>query len=340
MVRLRSSVALCTCNGAAHVETQVESLFAQTRAVDEIVAIDDASGDGTFALLETLARRSPVPMQVLRNDERLGIGANFERAIGSTHGDVVFLCDQDDRWSADKVERCMQVFESQPLVLLVHSDALLVDAFLAPLGATLFEALEVSRHEREDEDAGRALDVLLKRNLVTGATAAVRREVCEVGAPFPADWVHDEWLAVLAALMGRIVRIDAPLVEYRQHGGNQIGAVRRKPAQKVEALWHGRADYQRWQLRRIATLAARMRVLQPRPTPAAMTLVMDTLAHAIARASLAPRRWERLPRVAREVLNRRYFRYSRGWNSVARDLLGPIRPPEAAWTDAPAKAPP
>ena len=60
---------------------------------------------------------------------------------------------------------------------------------------------------------------------MTGATAAIRRRLAAVAVPFPAEWVHDEWLAMVAASIGRIVPLDEQLIDYRQHGGNEIGAV-------------------------------------------------------------------------------------------------------------------
>ena len=326
MPGLSTSVALCTFNGESFLEAQVASLFAQQRPVGEIVAVDDASSDGTFALLTSLASRSPVPMRVYRNEARLGAGANFERAMALTKGEVILLCDQDDVWEPEKIAACLSHLESDPSVVLVHTDAQLVDAHMHSRSMTLFAALEISPTERRLEDAARAFEMLLKRNIVTGATTAVRRNVYTQAAPFPAEWVHDEWLAVIASLLGKMVRIDRPLIRYRQHGANLIGAERRSAAQKLDTLRAGRGDYQQHLLARLTLLRTRMRTLQPAPSAADMALVERTLAHASARARMPPARWKRLPVILQEVLTLRYFRYARGWMSVARDFLGPIDP--------------
>jgi hypothetical protein len=44
--------------------------------------------------------------------------------------------------------------------------------------------------------------------------------------PFNEFWVHDGWLAINASLYGKVIAIDQPLIEYRQHGGNVIGALK------------------------------------------------------------------------------------------------------------------
>jgi len=226
----------------------------------------------------------------------------------------------------EKIAACLVPFEADPNVVLVHSDAQLVGADMQARSTTLFAALEVSPTERRLEDTSRSFELLLKRNIVTGATAALRRRVFEEAAPFPPEWLHDEWLAVIASLTGRLVRVDRPLIRYRQHAVNLIGAEHRTAAQKLRLLRSGRGDYQRRVFTRLTLLQTRMRTLQPAPTAAEMALVERTLAHASARARMPPARWKRLPVILQEMLTLRYFRYARGWMSVARDFLGPIDP--------------
>ena len=72
-----------------------------------------------------------------------------------------------------------------------------------------------------------ALPQLLVQNNVTGCTclmnAALRRLVAE-HAQAERIFMHDWFIALTAAAFGRIVFVDAPLVDYRQHGRNVLGA--------------------------------------------------------------------------------------------------------------------
>src|SRR4030095_7340214 len=106
-------------------------------------------------------------------------------------------------------------FEARPELLLLHSDASLVDAELAPLGNTLFHALEVQRAELEAIAQGRAFDVFLRRNLVTGATTVFRRSLLDAALPFSDAWVHDEWLAAIAAATACVGGAPEPAIDYR-----------------------------------------------------------------------------------------------------------------------------
>ena len=46
---------------------------------------------------------------------------NFMNLITSAMGDIVFTCDQDDIWSADKIQKMTQIMEENPEVLLLVS---------------------------------------------------------------------------------------------------------------------------------------------------------------------------------------------------------------------------
>lgn len=68
--------------------------------------------------------------------------------------------------------------------------------------------------------------MFLRRNLVTGATTVFRRSLLEHALPLPVEWVHDEWLGIIASAIGRVDLLEQPLIDYRQHESNQIGARR------------------------------------------------------------------------------------------------------------------
>lgn len=324
-VPVQTSVALCTFNGASFLRQQIDSICAQTVLPDEIVLVDDQSTDATWSLAERLSQRCPLPLRLHRNEQRLGYVRNFEHAVSLTRGSLVFLCDQDDVWLPHRVERCLGCFDD-PQVLLVHSDASLVDADLRPLGPTLFEALKVSRKERDAVDVGDALAVLLRRNIVTGAAVAVRRSLLAAAAPFEPLYVHDEWLAVHAAVLGRIARIEEPLLLYRQHPGNQIGM----PSQmnRLRHLLAGRALSRHAQALRLAALQRRLALLPLDADRRARALAAVSEAHhlAVERSALPQARWLRLPRVVQLLLTGRYGRTARGMHTAVRDLLEPDWP--------------
>lgn len=224
--RLAISVAMCTRNGSRFVRQQVASILDQTIPVSQLVVSDDASADDTVAVIRDVVAASgaDIELVVLSNVSPLGVTANFDQALRHCTGDLVALCDQDDEWLPDRIEEAVKHFAERERMSLAFSDAVLIDQQGIQFASSLLRVLRVSAGEREALRRGEALGVLLRRNVATGATIMIRRSLASRATPFPQAWVHDEWLAMVAALTGEAALIDAPLIRYRQHGDNVIGA--------------------------------------------------------------------------------------------------------------------
>ena len=319
------SVALCTRNGARHVAAQLESICAQDLLPREIVLSDDASTDDTVAIVqETIARcgmTGRIDLTVLRNDPPLGVTFNFEQAIRATRCPLVALCDQDDVWHAGRLARMVGPFRRRPDLLLLHSDARLVDDALAPLGSTLFQALEVKPSELAAIQSGAAFEIFLRRNLVTGATTVFRRSLLDAALPFSPEWVHDEWLAAIASATGRMDVLIEPLIDYRQHASNQIGVRKPTLAEKIAKAVAPRGDKHRQRLDRAEALLQRLELLQGQVREKYLQAQIGKVAHQRFRTELPLNRLARIPAVLTEALRGRYERFDRGLQSVAQDLL-------------------
>jgi glycosyltransferase involved in cell wall biosynthesis len=318
------SVALCTHNGERFIERQLASILRQDRLPDEIVVSDDASTDATLHIVRGMAEQcaaAGTTLVVLENQRALGVTANFEQAMRACGGDLVVLCDQDDEWRRDRLSVAVAAFAARPGLLLLHSDARLVDAGGAPLGASLVEALGMTPWERDAIHGGRALDALLRRNLVTGATTVVRRELVELATPFPEPWVHDEWLAVLAAATGEIDLVEEPLIDYRQHGSNEIGVRRLGALGKVRRLLEPRDGRNDYLARRAHVLLARLEALGDAVRPDVLAKAAEKARHQDARAAIPRQRLRRILPVVAEARTGRYARFSRGNADILRDLL-------------------
>lgn len=330
MQELSVSVALCTCNGAAYVVEQVDSILRQTWPVLEIVVHDDASEDDTVerverAWTEHQARtEGDVPeLRITRNLRRLGVARNFEEALRDCRGDLIALCDQDDRWDSERLAAIVPRFIENPQVLMIHGNATLVDQSGANPGGTLFNALAISEGELRMIEQGRGWEPLLDRNLVTGATAVLRSALRDGSLPIPAHWLHDEWLGMMAALLGGLAVERNPLLAYRQHGANQIGARRAGPIDLVRRALDDRGQWHTDKMYRAIELAERARALGRAVDPSALEAIEEKAVHHSVRAHLPGSRPARLVPVWQEWKTGRYRRFGRGLNGVLRDLLQP-----------------
>jgi GNAT superfamily N-acetyltransferase len=255
----RIGVALCTYNGAQYLAAQLDSILAQTVPVEEIVVGDDGSTDTTLAVLEDYRGRAAargIHMEVVQHARNLGYVLNFSDALQRCRADVIFLCDQDDIWHPTRVDSFMRRFDADPALMLLHGDARLVNGAGEPLGSTLLEILRVHPAELALERSGWVLDAILLRNFITGATCALRRTLLADGLPVPPRWSHDEWLAVIASLQGGLDVVHSCTIDYRQHGGNQIGASRR-------SLFARLSDFLRTEAEGRPRTAERLRILKP-----------------------------------------------------------------------------
>ncbi len=319
------SVALCTHNGATFLQEQMESILNQTRSPDEIVISDDASSDATIDVLQTsLAHVGDTNVTFLRNERTLGVTANFAQALAACTGNLVALCDQDDVWDPKKLERMAAEFDSRPHLLLLHSDARIVGRTGATTGATLFDTLHVTPDEILSVHRGDTLDVLLRRNIVTGATAMLRRELVERVEPFPASWVHDEWLAAVAAAIGEVDLIEEQLIDYRQHGGNEIGATTLNLRGRISRLRAPRSARNARLLARAESLLERFSAPGFVVSQSVEQKAREKVEHERVRGSFPANRMRRIRPVLAEWNTGRYRRYGLGLQDVARDLAQPL----------------
>ena len=228
----RISVALCAYNGERFLAEQLASMAKQTRLPDELVVCDDRSTDRTVDIVRAFAASAPFPVRVFENERNLGFAANFERAIRLCEGNLIALSDQDDIWYPIRLERSEQEFTAHPEAGLVFSDADVIDDSNELVGPTLWRRLGFAGKREGDLLAGHYV-VLAKHRFVTGATVMFRSSLRDRCLPIGRGWIHDEWIALIAAAFFDLRPIDRPLIRYRLHGAQQVG-FRNKLEQRTE----------------------------------------------------------------------------------------------------------
>jgi len=218
-------VALATYNGERYIRAQMDSIFAQSHQNFTVVASDDGSTDTTVAVLQEYAERHPGRVRIVRTGgPRLGVKGNFSALLPHLTAEYVFFCDQDDVWLPWKIARTLALLaELEPgappeTPLLAHTDLAVVDEELGLVAASAMQ------HQNIDPSRD-AFPLLLLSNVATGCTVAVNRALCRIAARVPPEaMMHDHWLVLVAASLGRVGYLDEPTVLYRQHGRNTLGA--------------------------------------------------------------------------------------------------------------------
>lgn len=205
------SVCMATHNGEKFIKEQLDSILCQLGPKDEVIISDDGSTDCTIKIINSI------------NDDRIKIYhykqtikskhahryvcKNFENALKRAEGDYIFLSDQDDCWLEGKVEKCVELLNTN---LLVVHNAKLVDESLRDFGRMMYKNDFVFRNF-----------MALKRGKYYGCTLAFRKELLKVILPFPNCLVlHDQWIGCLAELTGNVIFHNESLIKYRQHNSN------------------------------------------------------------------------------------------------------------------------
>lgn len=231
-------ILMATYNGADYIKQQIDSILRQTCQEFYLIIRDDGSSDNTIDILETYASHYPDKIYLLKDQKgNLGVRRNFQQmlqySLYTTKGQYIMLCDQDDIWLPEKIEKTMQKIKQiekkadqkdigkKPVPSLVFTDLMLIDEEGQIISNSMWEYAGVN-------PKATALNKLIHNNVITGCTVMINRKLAELTSSIPAGCdMHDYWIALVASSFGRIDYINESLIQYRQHTKNQIGSIRK-----------------------------------------------------------------------------------------------------------------
>ena len=223
------SILLATYNGEKYIAGLIESLLSQTIRDFKLYIRDDKSTDETYSIIAGYAEKYPEKIFVSQNEENVG-GAknNFMEMMIDHKDDYVMLCDQDDVWLPDKIEKSLNKIREieQNIVhehgsatpVMVHTDLVVVKENLNVISSS-YEQMSNKDFEKT------SLNFVVTMNNAAGCTIIYNRALADLIRAEPEFIVmHDWWVSLIASAFGRIGAIHIPLVMYRQHEDNESGA--------------------------------------------------------------------------------------------------------------------
>ena len=196
------SIVLCTYNGERYLRQQLDTVVGQTYPLHEVIIQDDGSTDGTMSILAEYQQRYPF-VKVLQNEADHGVNGNFFSAMRHATGDLIAICDQDDIWELQKIERMTATI----------GDALMCSCRTKPFSD---DGSQVGYDERTPNYR---LPRLLFAS-VLGHSMLFRRELLDMLPDTRQTYYHtvyDVLLGVTAAACGRIVVCNEILVHQRRY---------------------------------------------------------------------------------------------------------------------------
>jgi glycosyltransferase involved in cell wall biosynthesis len=224
-----TAAVLVTHDGERFLRQQYESILAQTLMPAVLIVVDDDSGDRSRSILRELVRSAPIPVEIIETDGsdapdiHSRIAANVVRGLAAAAAyDYMVLADQDDEWLVDRLRTQRTILREQSGAMLVAGDGLLIDETGRPIGGRLRDRFPVPADWSTLDAAGRAR-AAVRGSLVTGATAALTRELVDLMIPLPRGWLHDRWATFVAVARGGLILQAEPVINYRIHGGQVLG---------------------------------------------------------------------------------------------------------------------
>jgi len=203
---MKISIALASYNGEKYISEQLESLASQSKLPDEVVISDDCSTDNTIKLINEFSINAPFKIELHKNDSNLGYSKNFNNALIKTTGELVFLCDQDDVWFENKIEKIYKLAISEESLLFMN-DAELTDSDLNPTGITKLQQI-ISLGKDQNK-------------FVMGCCSAIKRELLDLILPIDEDFpAHDTWISWFGERMQLKMVTPEVLQYYRRHDLN------------------------------------------------------------------------------------------------------------------------
>lgn len=200
------SVCIATYNGEKYIKEQLDSIIYQLDKNDEIIISDDGSSDSTLNIIESY-NDSRI---VLYKNSFKNVVLNFEFAIGKSKGDYIFLSDQDDIWSKDKVKCFMDCFLKNSNVALLISDFQIIDQ----------NGLNLDGVYNKNRFSTSLVKTVIVNNF-SGCAMAFTSNTKNVIMPFPKNIaMHDWWIGTCSKIYGEIYFIDKKLHFYRRHSSN------------------------------------------------------------------------------------------------------------------------
>jgi len=236
------AILLATRNGAAFLDAQLQSLAEQTHPAIDIWASDDGSTDATLDILSSWRERWSKGSFTISNGPRRGFAENFRTLIRNREiqADYFAFCDQDDIWESRKLELAIEWMtgEDATLPLLFCSRTATVSRAGVPIGhSPLFGRRPSFRNALVQSIAG-------GNTMVLNRTARDRLAAASDRTGFVS---HDWWSYTIVTGTGGIAHYSAtPLVRYRQHDANLVGANNtwRARLTRLNATFHG--QFARW----------------------------------------------------------------------------------------------
>ncbi|MGB5873291.1 MAG: glycosyltransferase family 2 protein [Bacteroidota bacterium] len=232
----RVSIGLPIYNGELYLRETLDSLLAQTYADFELLISDNGSTDGTQRICEEYAARDP-RVKYYREAENRGAAWNYNRVVELATGEYFKWAAHDDLCAPTYLEKCIEVLDRDPGVVLCFPDDQDIDKESTPIDARRATHVPGDMRASSPKASERLRNLARYDHDCEEVFGLVRLEVLRKTRLIQSYTDSDRTLLGELGLYGRFHQVPEPLFLHRHHSSSSCRA------NPVEGGWHERA---RW----------------------------------------------------------------------------------------------
>lgn len=204
---MKASVVIPVYNKAPYLAECLDSVFAQTFQGFEVIAVDDASTDGSLDVLRSYTDRR---LRIIGLDHNIGPGGAAQRGMDAAQGEYIIRVDADDIMFPDRFAVQVDVLDRHPEVGATSGHIQLMSE------PDTWHRVELSN---EASKARMLFGVPLNQPATAYRTSVLRRHGVRFDDAWPRygeDWMHQLELSRYT----RFLNLDRPLIHYRKGSMN------------------------------------------------------------------------------------------------------------------------
>lgn len=211
---MKVAICMATYNGAGFIKKQISSILNQTYCDFDLYIRDDCSTDSTLNILREM-EDSRIKL-IYGPNKNIGYKENFKCLMNVvSEYDLVFFSDQDDLWEKDKIESYVNYIVNNNVdcvndCILLYSNYMLIDSEDSYISIAYDSNYKIAD-----------MHSIFVQNDILGCTMAISKALLQKTLNIPeASYSHDDWVALVATIDGKLVYFEKPYISHRIHANN------------------------------------------------------------------------------------------------------------------------
>lgn len=232
----RVTIGMPVYNGERFIVEALDSIMAQTYKDLELVISDNGSTDTTEEICRRYAAKDP-RVRYYREDVNRGATWNYNRLVDLAKGEFFKWAAHDDLITPDYIEKCVDVLDRDPGVVLACTDDQDIDEEGGHVDARRYSHIPSAERGSSDQASKRFRRLIRDDYDCEQVFGLYRTDLLRRTRMIQSYTDSDRTLLAEIGLYGRLFEIPERLFLHRQHGGSSC------KANPISGGWHERAAW-------------------------------------------------------------------------------------------------